>query len=49
VKSFPISKSGRNKIARAITRGWCPGLPPSWFYRGKKRRHARQEAVVHVA
>jgi len=45
VKSHPLNASGRRKIERAIRNGWQPGLPPSDFYRRKKRRTSRQGAA----
>jgi hypothetical protein len=46
MKSFPVNKSGRGKIARAIRNGWTPGLRASDFFRRlrPRRRATRLEA-----
>jgi len=44
MKSFPVNKSGRRKIERAIRNGWTPGFPASEFYR-RTRRSRRQRAT----
>jgi len=47
VKRFPINRSGRRKIDRAIRAGWQPGMSLSGVLK-KRSRRTRQEAGGRV-
>jgi hypothetical protein len=50
MKSFPVNKSGRRKIERALRNGWTPGERASDFFSRSRRnrRTTRLEAGNHA-
>jgi hypothetical protein len=50
MKSFPVNKSGRRKIERALRNGWTPGFPAKDFFSRSRRnrRNSRMEAGCHA-